>query len=376
MRDRQTIRKSFPTLGEAQAWREEARVALRHGQLQAPSPITIGEAAEDWLERAGAGVIRTRSGDPYKPAALRAYRHALNCHILPHFGQKRLTALTSNMLQDFADELLTAGHAPSTIRNALLPLRAIYRRAVQRGEVTANPTEKLALAAVRGRRDRVARAEEAAALLEALSPGERVLWATAFYAGLRMGELQALSWAEIDFEKNLIRVERSWDRQAGYIEPKSRAGKRRVPLTRTLRIYLLNHRLQHDEGHVFPNSRGGPFTPSVTNKRVQDTWATAGLNPISLHECRHTYAAYMIAAGVNPKALSTYMGHSTITITLDRYGHLLPGNEHEAASLLEAWLNNAHEPQSASTQRVDSSPGRRNFAMRDHIEIEVDLLAI
>jgi integrase len=76
-----------------------------------------------------------------------------------------------------------------------------------------------------------------------LPTSDRGLWATALYAGLRTGELQALDWADIDLDQNLIRVERSWDSQAGYIEPKSRAGKRRVPLTQTLRAHLLNHRL-------------------------------------------------------------------------------------------------------------------------------------
>ena len=67
----------------------------------------------------------------------------------------------------------------------------------------------------------------------------------------------------------------------------------------------------------------------------------AGLEPIGLHECRHSYAAYMIAAGINYKALSTYMGHSSVTITLDRYGHLMPGNESEAANLLDSYLARA-----------------------------------
>jgi integrase len=67
-------------------------------------------------------------------------------------------------------------------------------------------------------------------------------------------------------------------------------------------------------------------------------WREAGLNPIGLHECRHTFASLMIAAGVNAKALSVYMGHASITITLDRYGHLMPGNETEAAGLRDAYL--------------------------------------
>jgi integrase len=66
--------------------------------------------------------------------------------------------------------------------------------------------------------------------------------------------------------------------------------------------------------------------------------ALSPLEPIGLHECRHTFASLMIAAGVNAKALSTYMGHSSITITLDPYGHLFPGNEDEAAALLDKYL--------------------------------------
>jgi integrase len=66
------------------------------------------------------------------------------------------------------------------------------------------------------------------------------------------------------------------------------------------------------------------------------------LDRITLHEARHTYASYMIAAGVNAKSLSEYMGHANISITLDRYGHLMPGNEDEAASMLDAYLDRAN----------------------------------
>ena len=82
-----------------------------------------------------------------------------------------------------------------------------------------------------------------------------------------------------------------------------------------------------------------------TTRTAAQEWVRAGagaLEPITLHECRHTFASLMISAGVNAKALSTYLGHSSITITLDRYGHLMPGNEGEAATLLDAYL--AREP--------------------------------
>jgi integrase len=91
-------------------------------------------------------------------------------------------------------------------------------------------------------------------------------------------------------------------------------------------------------GLVFGTSYSQPFTPSNIRKRANVAWARAGLEPIGLHECRHTFASLMIAADVNAKSLSAYMGHSSVTITLDRYGHLMPGNESEAADLLDAYL--------------------------------------
>jgi integrase len=75
--------------------------------------------------------------------------------------------------------------------------------------------------------------------------------------------------------------------------------------------------------------------------RAHRAWKKEGLKPIGLHECRHTFASILIAAGVNAKALSTYLGHSSIQITLDRYGHLMPGNEDEAVVLVDAYLARA-----------------------------------
>jgi integrase len=339
-RDRRTIRKSFPTLAEARAWRQETQVALRRATLLAPSRITLAEAARGWLAAARAGVVRTRSGERYKPSALRSYARALETKVLPRLGQLRLSALTRNDVQDLVDRLVASGRAPSTVRNSILPLRAIYRRAVSRSEVAVNPTLKLALPAVRGARERVARPREAEALIEALAAPDRALWATALYAGLRRGELLALGWDDLDLEGRLLRVERSWDRVAGAIEPKSRAGRRRVPISETLRSYLLAHRLLQGRGRaglVF----GGPerpLDPTAALERARAAWRRAGLEPIGLHESRHTYAAFMIAAGVSAKALQRYMGHSSISVTLDRYGHLLPGNEAEAAGMLDRYL--------------------------------------
>jgi integrase len=184
------------------------------------------------------------------------------------------------------------------------------------------------------------------------------LWATALYAGLRAGELAALKWEDVDLLKGIIRVDRSYDPKARtFVAPKSRAGRRTVPIAAVLRDVLVRHRMRtgRAEGLVFGGGPERPFTSSNVRRRALTAWrrarterakelgiragdARAGFEPITLHEARHTFASLMIAAGVNAKALSTYMGHSSITITFDRYGHLIPGNEEEAAELLDAYL--------------------------------------
>src|SRR5207245_9983868 len=118
-------------------------------------------------------------------------------------------------------------------------------------------------------------------------------------------------------------------------------GLRRVRLSKPLRASLAAHRLlaggEVDE-LVFGRGLERAFCPEALVRRARVAWKEAKLDPIGLHECRHSYAAFMIAAGINAKALSSYMGHSSITVTLDRYGHLMPGSEREAALMLAAYL--------------------------------------
>jgi integrase len=127
------------------------------------------------------------------------------------------------------------------------------------------------------------------------------------------------------------------------VAPKSQAGVRTVPIARALRLHLVEHRLAHDaRGGLFCGRKNGkPFSNQAVSQRAQRAWTAAGLDPIGLHDCRHTFASLMIAAGVNAKSLSAFMGHASITMTLDRYGHLFPGSEDEAAGLLDAYLERA-----------------------------------
>jgi integrase len=214
--DQKRLKKTFSTLAEAKAWRAEAQTALRRGTMRAPSQLTLRDAAQAWLDGARDGSIRNRSGDRYKPSVLRSYEIALRLRLLPELGGRRVSEIRRADVQDLADRLLARGEEASTIRNTLMPLRAIFRRAVARGDVAVNPTSGLELPAVRGRRDRIVAPEQAAKLVDALPEGDRALWATALYGGLRRGELQALRWEDIDLAKGVMRVERAWDVREGH----------------------------------------------------------------------------------------------------------------------------------------------------------------
>jgi integrase len=344
-REQKKIRKTFPTLAAAKAWRADAYGAVRRGTMRGPSKTTLREAAEAFIAGAKAGTIRDRTGRAYKPSTIRGYERALKLRILPDLGAHRIGEIRSIDLQDLADRLLAEGLDPSTIRNTLMPLRAIYRRACRPGgEVTINPTTGLDLPAPTGRRERVVSPEDAETYLAALDDADRALWATALFAGLRRGVLMGLRWEDVDLDAGVIRVERAWDPRAEvFTEPKSKAGRRTVPIAKALREHLITHRLRSGRtvGLAFGRDPETPFHDSTILRRAREAWTAAGLDPIGLHDARHTFASLMIGAGVNAKALSTYMGHASVTLTLDRYGHMFPGNEEEAAGLLDAYLARA-----------------------------------
>ena len=216
-RDKKLVRKTFPTEAAAILWREDARVDLRRGMLVAPKPTTLRELGDTWIAGAEDGRIRNRSGDRYKPSTLRGYEQALRQYIYPGLGGAKLQDIRPADIQRLTDGLVGRGLNASTVRNALLPLRAICRRALRQGDLRINPTIGIEIPAVRSRRTRVVTPIEAQTLVRTAPPQDQVLWATAFYAGLRRGELQALQWSDVDLARGVIKVDRSWDQKEGLV---------------------------------------------------------------------------------------------------------------------------------------------------------------
>jgi len=340
---------------EAGSWQADAKASAKARGSRSPAPITVEQAAWLWLEAARSGHVRDRSGYQYKPGTLREYGRVLCLRVLPKFFSVGLGDLTRADLQEFVDGMLAGKLAPSTIRNTVNPLQAIYRYAVRRELVAINPTRGVELPLARGRRERIATAAEAARLLDALSDADAPIWATAFYAGLRRGELQALRRSDIDLGRAEISVQRSWVQHEGPIAPKSKAGTRTVPILGVLRQRLDLRGPASGSDLAFKRDRGGgPFDPKTINDRAKRAWEAANeregeaaeregrepdlLQPITLHECRHTFASLLIDAGVNPKAIQEFMGHATIEETFSRYGHLMPGARAQARALVDAYM--------------------------------------
>lgn len=340
-RDKKKIRKTFLQKSEATSWQADAKRAVDHGALRAVKPITFEAAAEAWLDGAEKGSILNRSGNRFKPSTLRGYRRDLREHLIPLFGSQKLSAIQTADIQAMVDELQDAGVPASTVRNRVKPMQVVYRRAKAREGIPVDPTDGLELPAPSEAEVTIVAPEVAARLVDAVPVEDQAIWATALEAGLRYGELRALRRERLDFAADEIDVRRSWDPYEGDIEPKTKGSQRRVPMPSRLRARLLAHLERQGprgaDALVFGDEE--PFTAEKLYRTADAAWKATGIaDRLRLHQARHSYASFLIAAGANPKTLSVLMGHASIQITFDRYGHLMPGAMKEAVDLLDTFL--------------------------------------
>lgn len=384
-KDGKRIAKTFRKKAEAVSWRADAKRGIDHGTLRAPKATTLREAAEEWLTGIESGAIKNRDGNRFKPATIRGYRQSLEDYVLPVMGGEKFTAIVAGDIQSLIDRWEGEGQEAATTRNALKPLQSMYRRAKARGIVAENPTTALELPAPQPKKAEIVSPAVADHLI-ALTPDEdRAIWATAVYAGLRYGELRALKWSAIDLAGGEIEVRESWDPKAGPIDPKTKTSRRTVPISGALRDHLLDLKLRVGEPDpdalMFAKSERSPFDAVSIYRRADTCWRRAELasmddtallalakragadedadrdeqvrkilkhsdtskpeTSLRLHQGRHTCASFWIAAGLDPKTVMTYMGHSSITVTYDLYGHLIPGSMDEDRRKLDAFHERA-----------------------------------
>jgi integrase len=356
------VRSAWSTSrAQALAWEQEATVAVRRGRLRASTPTTVKQAGAALVAGMRSGAILDRSGKPYKPKTVRTYEHALETYIFPLLGNRRVSTLRRADVQGFVEEMRALGAAPSTVHNRLDPLRVIVRRAIDNDELLVDPCARLKMPIVRNNRTRIEASTTAEALIAALPESEQAFWALALFAGVRRGELRALRVDDIDFEAGLVRVRRGWDDVEGEISPKTFAGARNIPMVGELRRICRAHKLQtgrHGQELFLGRTPVDPFYPSTVRARALKAWgwkqaqnpAPGGpktiwikarhdaLEPLTPHEARHCAASYMIAAGMDWKKITEFLGHSDVRTTYNRYGKVVPEDLGPAAAQLDNYF--------------------------------------
>jgi integrase len=303
------------------------------GEAEQAGP-TFRALADEWLDGVHAGSVgrrRGRKGSGYSRTTLEGYERSLRYILIPEFGGRPASDISDREWQTWVDRLSREGLSRSRIANHLAVARAIYGWASRptRRLVDRNPLAGIELPPNDEKpRTRVADADEAAALIAALDAADAVPYALAFYAGLRRAEIKQLDWPDVELDGYRLVVQKA----------KSRAGTgRRPPIAEPLRPILLGEFMRQGR-----RGNGAVSAVSVTSgkiaERARTRWAAVGLEPITLHECRHTYASFLMAAGYTLRELMEYMGHSSLQAT-ERYVKLLPPlDETDPAERLNAYL--------------------------------------
>lgn len=342
---KERVARQFQTREAAEEWLERVEKAIKAGLMRAEQPVTFREAANRWAADAEAGVALTRDGVPYKPSAVRSYRAAIDERLEPRFGSRRLRDIERRDVQAFVDELVRDGLAPQTIRNALLPLRVIFRRALALEEVEVNPTLGVQLPAPKSQPRAIVDAPTAAKMLDAIDEKrDRAIYATAVYAGLRRGELMALRWDDVDLLAGVIRVTRAWDPKARvFVTPKSARGTRSVGIPPVLARYLAAWKdaAPTETGLAFGDTMTEPFRDDALATRARAAWTKAGLPDITLHGGRHTFVTLLAEAGAPIDAIQHAAGHSSITVTMDRYRHAVDDSASRTAKTFQTYIEAA-----------------------------------
>lgn len=297
------------------------------------SATTLGGFAERWLE--------TRSH--LKPRTFEGYSSLMRVHIIPAFGSTRLDRIDRMTIESWMADLRAAGLSASRRRQGFQVLRQILEAAVQDRYLPANPAAGVKLPKL-SRREQLFLEPKQVGQVAALVPGPFQALVYVFsYGGLRWGEAVALRRRRVDVLRGRLEVTESMSDVAGQLifGPTKNYRNRTIVLPRFLRDMLNEHLLHHSapgtDGLLFTAENGSPLRNSNFNRRVwKPTVEAAGLpQGLRIHDLRHSAVAFLISQGAHPEAIKRYMGHSSISVTMDVYGHLFPSDAEDLADRLD-----------------------------------------
>jgi integrase len=337
--------RRFERVVEARNVRNDLADALRHGEVLEGSGPKLDDARTRFVAAAREGVALNKWGRRYRRRAVQDLESALRL-VPDRLARRRIGDVRRGDLQELVDDMTRKGLSGSRVRSVVNALRSLYRWAQDRELVGHNPAELVRLPAMDATpRDRVGTPAEFAGLLAPLPVEDALPYALAGFGTARHQEIRILDWSHVDLKLGAVEL-------AADEEGRKPGGSWRVvPLVKPLSAMLRRAWIAQGrptQGKVCPPKRdrgSGLLDVSYVQKRVHKRWTDLELEPIGLHEARHTAATWLDHAGVSPKIASMLMGHKTpeyqpgaAAITLRRYTHTLPGELERARDLLDAFL--------------------------------------
>jgi integrase len=328
--------KSFSRKVDAERWLADIEHAKIRGAWTDPA---LGKVRfSDWLTAWWATTTNLR------PSTRARDEMALRLYALPRFGDMPLAAIRQLEVRAWVADLSTRSLAPATILKAYQLFGKVMAAAVDAGYLAQTPCRNVPLPRVEREEMRFLTPAEIVTLAEAIRPSYRALVLTGAYGGLRIGELAGLRRGRVDLLRGTVEVAEIITEVSGRLHvgpPKTRASRRMIGLPRFVVRELEAHLASKNDpdSYVFTAPRGGPLRIIAFRNRIwRPATKAAGLEELRIHDLRHTAVALWIAAGASPKEVATRAGHTSVSFTLDRYGHLYP----EADILLRDRLDALH----------------------------------
>lgn len=337
--------------GKTRAEVESAMQDLRHrsaiGAPISPLDLTIETYLNEWMSQIV--VLRVR------PNTLAAYRFNIDRYLVPDLGRKKLGKLTARELRVYLDELRRRGVGARTIQYVHATLRAALEDAVREEILEKNVAKLVRVPSPPQTEREPLSVDEIKKLLKA-SENDRLHALLVVFAvlGMRRSEVLGLQWRDVDLSEGALMVRRGLQRVDGQLQllpTKTVRSRRTIPLPECVARALRIHRAAQDDercelgdrwpqsGHVFTRPIGTPIDPANCTKLVQAACKSAGLRKVRLHDFRHGYVSVLLSVGVPPRTTMEIVGHSTMDMTMNVYGHVTLDDKKEALDRLAVLID-------------------------------------
>lgn len=322
-----------------QTRRVEIESEVQHGtHTPASQSKTIAEIADDWL-------VEKESVDQIERSTLKSYRNHVNGYIKPFFGTLKLSELTTPRVAKFKVHLSRKCRTLTMARMVLSSFKALIAFAKVSGAISSNPTLEVKFG-IDKKRDKpqievgkdVPSKSEIQAIIESATGRWRPLLITAIFTGMRSSELRGLRWSDVNWESRYISVTQRADEFGEIGSPKSKKGRRQIPMSKMVVNALKEWKLRCPKSVldlVFPNGAGNiEYHTNIVHRgfgELQDKLGMVdehGKPKYGMHALRHFCASHWLDLGVKPMQVQEWLGHSSYNVTMNVYGHLFPKEDH------------------------------------------------